>query len=44
MVASATSFIDCRENVGTASWQESSLTQKRSERERERERGKANKA
>jgi hypothetical protein len=34
----ATSFIDCRENVGTASWQESSLTQKRSERERERER------
>jgi hypothetical protein len=33
----ATSFIDCREDVGTASWQESSLTQKRSERERERE-------
>jgi len=33
----ATSFIGCRENVATASWQESSF-QKHSERERERER------
>ena len=33
----ATSFIGCRENVATASWQESSF-QKHSEREREKER------
>lgn len=39
----STCFIGCRENVATASWQESTLTPK-TLRERERESGKANKA